>query len=649
MYNSTKPQIINTSIVKSDSFWKNKKNVLFIAAILAISFIAYLPSLRNGFVNFDDQIYVYENPYIINISSWYDILEDLQEIFTTDVNGSYKPLTILSFAFEKIAFGLDSPQWWHLNNIILHLICVLLVFRIALALGLKIIPAAFCALLFGIHPMRVESVAWITERKDVLYGSFYLLALYYYIKSVKLSFKKRYVLIIHICFILSLLSKMTAVALPLSMLAVDYYFDRKLSMKLIYEKWFYFLLSLATGALGLYFMRAYGSLTSFNEHISFFKIRIFYGSYMYLLYLIKSLIPYKMVPFYPYPVSVNWLFYASMACAFIILGSTYYFFLKRKKEIVFGLLFFTFNIMFLLQFKIGGQGFSADRYTYIAYLGLFFIYAFGLQLVLEKLKKIDKLIYFAAILILGIYGYINFEQNKIWKNGGILWSHVLKYYTDYYNPWINRADYYANEGRLREALYDYNKAIVISPNEPYTYRNRGAVFLNSNQPEKALQDFNTAIMLSRGTSGYDFVARGIIYIKLNMFSNALQDFNSAERLDPSNQKIYYNRSKVYINLGQYNKAQLDLEKYVSLNPNNSNMWSNLGEASRLNKLYDKSLSAFNKAIQMDPDNLVYYYNRLTTYYEMGDIQRARNDLNFLKSKGFKGINPEYERMINQER
>jgi hypothetical protein len=191
MYNSTEPQLLKTSLIQSISFWKSRENLLCLAAILIISFMVYLPSLQNGFVNWDDPVYVYKNPYIINISSLGDILENLKEIFTTHVNGSYKPLTIVSFAFEKIIYGLDSPEWWHLDNIILHLFCVLLVFRIALALGLKIIPAAFCALLFGIHPMRVESVAWITERKDVLYGSFYLLALYYYIKSVKLSFQKR--------------------------------------------------------------------------------------------------------------------------------------------------------------------------------------------------------------------------------------------------------------------------------------------------------------------------------------------------------------------------------------------------------------------------------------------------------------------------
>jgi hypothetical protein len=155
----TGPQFQEKSPVKWVSFWKSKKNVLYLSAILLISFIVYLPSLQNGFVNWDDGPNIYENPYITAISDWGSFFESVKGIFTTDVMGNYNPLPILTFAFEKMFYGFGRLGWWHLDNIILHLFCVLLVFRIALALGLKIIPAAFCALLFGIHPMRVESVA----------------------------------------------------------------------------------------------------------------------------------------------------------------------------------------------------------------------------------------------------------------------------------------------------------------------------------------------------------------------------------------------------------------------------------------------------------------------------------------------------------
>lgn len=610
--------------------------------------MVYIPSLQNGFVNWDDQVNIYANPYITDISGWESFFENVKGIFTTHVAGNYNPLSILSFAFEKMLYGLDSPEWLHLDNIILHLICVLLVFRITLALGLKLIPAAFCALLFGIQPMRVESVAWITERKDVLFGAFYLFALYYYIKSIKLSFRKRYSLIILLSFILALLSKIQAVAFPLSMLLVDYYFGRKLRMKLLYEKWLYFSLSLVTGIAGIYFLRIDGGIGN-NNLFPFIK-RIFIGSYSYIVYMIKSIVPYRLVPVYPYPAEMDWVYYASMIPVICIFGLTYYFFLKRKKVLVFGLFFFTFNIMFLLQILGAGQGFISDRFTYIAYLGLFFIYAYGVQWVLEKYENFDKLIYLTALIILGVFGYINFEQNKVWKNGETLWSYVLKYYPSTSVAWANRANFYEEAGRIDEALYDYNKAIILKPNNSRLYQSRANLYLNSDYPDKfklALRDYTKAIQFSPGTIEY-LVGRGVTYFNLNMFDNSLQDLKAAERQDPANHEIYFYRSRIYFNRGQYADAQQDLEKYLGMNPYNPSMWSNLGMVARLNKQYANSLEAFNRAIQMNPNELDYYYKRSITYYEMGDIQQARNDLNFLKARGFKDINPAYERMIKQK-
>ena len=643
-------QIKATTPTERVSFWKSQKNLLFLAVVLIITFIAYLPSLQNQFVNWDDQVNIYENPLITSISDWESFFTNVKGIFSTHIMGNYNPLSIFSFALEKMLFGLDRPEWMHLNNIILHLVCVLLVFRIALALGLQLIPAAFCALLFGLHPMRVESVAWITERKDVLFGSFYLLALYYYIKSVKFSFRKRYSVIILLSFILSLLAKIQAVALPLSMLLVDYYFDRKLSIKLILEKWMYFLLSLATGIVGIYFLRVDGGITG-NSYFSF--DRIFIGSYAYIVYLIKSFAPYKLVPVYSYPAEINWIFYASIVPVLTLLGSIYYFYLKKRKALVFGLLFFTFNIMFLLQVLGAGQGFLADRFTYIAYLGLFIIYASGLQLLLERYTKFDKIIYITVVLILGVFGYINFQQNKIWKNGETLWSYVLKYNPSTALVWENRASHYKDTGRIGEAIHDFTRAISLKPDNPIAFYSRGNLYQYYTDAAPgtlriAVQDYTNAIQLSPATAEY-IVQRGIAYFKLGMLQNALQDLNAAERLNPAIQDIYSYRSSVYINLGQYDRAQPDLEKYLGLNPYEPVMWSNLGVLARKKKEHVKSLNAFNRAIQLAPDTLSYYYKRAITYYEMGDILRARNDLNFLQSRGFKDINPDFAGKVYQEK
>jgi tetratricopeptide (TPR) repeat protein len=356
-----------------------------------------------------------------------------------------------------------------------------------------------------------------------------------------------------------------------------------------------------------------------------------------------------MVAYHPFPSNLGWIYYASMIPTIVIFGLTFYFFLNKKRKMVWGLLFYTFNIILLLQIYRTNNFFLADRYTYIAYLGLFFIYAFGLQWVLEKYRKFDKLIYLTVLIILCGLGYLNFEQNKIWKNGETLWSHVIKYYPTAPIAWENRASYYSNKGRLEEALLGYSNAISLNRNNPNPYYKRGNLYFDLNQPDTlrlALRDYTEAIMRSPETTVY-LLSRGATYASLNMFNNALQDLNEAERLNPNEYNIYFNRFRIYLKLDQYAKAQSDLEKYLQFNSSNPDMWINLGTVSRLNKQYKKSLSAFERAIQLNPTNTAYYYERLITYYEMGDIQKARNDLYFLKSKGFKGINHEYEKLLQE--
>jgi len=191
---------------KSKSFWKNKAVLLPILGILVLTFGLFSPVLNHDFVNWDDPLNILNNPNLRSFD-WASI----KGIFSSTVIGNYNPLTILTFAIEKAIFGLN-PMVFHFNNLLLHLVCIFLVYRIALGLKLTTNTAIIVALLFAIHPMRVESVTWITERKDVLYGAFYLGAIFQYIRysTAKQKQQKIYWSILAL-FILSLLSKIQAV------------------------------------------------------------------------------------------------------------------------------------------------------------------------------------------------------------------------------------------------------------------------------------------------------------------------------------------------------------------------------------------------------------------------------------------------------
>ena len=222
---------------------KPKYLFLYVLPILLVTFVSFSNALNNKFVNWDDEKNIYTNELITTINED-NFWQNTFIIFKTPTIGNYNPLSIWTFALDKLVYGLDYPEGFHLTNLILHLLCTLLVFYIVIALRLHWFVAILTALLFGIHPMRVESVTWITERKDVLFGVFYLAALLLYIRFRSGENKKSHSIAILVLFILSLFSKIQAVMLPLSMLAVDYYFTGSISWKQVFAKTHFFVFSL---------------------------------------------------------------------------------------------------------------------------------------------------------------------------------------------------------------------------------------------------------------------------------------------------------------------------------------------------------------------------------------------------------------------
>jgi tetratricopeptide (TPR) repeat protein len=481
--------------------------------------------------------------------------------------------------------------------------------------------------------MRVESVAWVTERKDVLFGAFYLSALYYYIKGVIAQKPSKHIVLILVLFLLSGLSKIQAVTLPLSMLTIDYLLGRRLSWKRITEKWMYFAVSLFIGLLGIAFLQEQGSIGTVTSYA--FYDRLFVGSYSYIVYFMKLFVPYPLLPLYPYPPSLGAKFYLSMIPALGIIAFTYWAYLKEWKALVFGIAFFTFNIMFLLQIIGAGQGFIADRFTYIAYFGFFFTISFYLQKVYTN-KKRGQIINGGIALYLLVFAYITYNQNKIWKNSGTLWTHELKYYDNTRLPWGNRANYYRDTNQRTKALQDYGRALALDQTVPDPYNSRGKLFFMSNSVDTvnmALQDYTSAITIDPTFAEYH-MNRGATYARLQNFNAALNDLLKAGELDPNNPTIYFNRSIVYHSLGQYQLELNDINRYLELDANNGNMWANRANTKMLLGQWDTALVDINQAIALDPNAGVYYYYRAQFYYNTGNTAAAQQDINTSKQLGF---------------
>ena len=619
-------------------FWSETKNVAPALLAILITFACFFNTTNNEFINWDDDRNIYENEYVITTNSD-NFWSNTREIFSSTVIGNYNPMTIWTFAIENRMFGIDNPGPWHGTNVILHLLCVFFVYRISLLLGLRWQGPLLVALLFGIHPMRVESVAWVTERKDVLFGIFYLSALYLYIKG-KLTGKIRHI-VIGLLFVLSLFSKIQAVILPLSMLAVDFYLSGKITKKDILQKVPYLVLSLAFGLLGVFILDDQGSLESAATYPAW--QRIFVGSYSYLIYMIKAIVPYRLSPLYPYAPSLPAYYYPTVLLGPGVLYALYYTYRNNLRVWFFGLAFFTVNIMFLLQILGAGQGFLADRFTYIAYFGFFFIAGFYFDKYIHETPKRKPILIGGTALILSIFGYITINQNQVWKNSETLWSHVLKYYQNSTLPYGNRANYLRSQGRIQEALSDYSKTIALKPDGEQAYNSRARLYFDIAKSQDtlvlALNDYNKAIELDPD-NGEFYVNRGATYARLGDASNAIKDMSLGIQYKPDHAVGYLNRSVMYNQQGNAQAALSDINSYLKLKPYDSDIWYEKGRSLRsLNRLQE-SIPAYNKAIQINNGKAIYHYERGRTYFYLGKKAEAKVDIINAINLGQKNVDPE---------
>ncbi len=359
-----------------------KKNQILVFAILilAISFASFLPSLNNGFIGGDDFNYVVRNPLIRDLS-W----PGIKNIFTSIHLGLYKPLTMLTFALEYHFFKLN-PRIYHLTNVILHLLNSLLVFWLILLLSRKAWVSFIVALLFGIHPLHVESVAWVSERKDVLYSLFFLSGIIAYIYSLR-NKRRVYHYLTLFLFILTLLVKPMGLTFPFILLLCDYILYIKLDKDNLKRKAVFFV----TSGIFLVFTLVFASEYSSRQPSFVFFDSIFIANYALLFYLSKIMLPVKLSALYPYPQkNGNLLPLIFLISPLIVLILTRAVILSKRytRKIIFGSLFFLICVFPVLQLVPTGNAIVADRYAYLSSIGIFYLIAeFIVWLYQNKLKK----------------------------------------------------------------------------------------------------------------------------------------------------------------------------------------------------------------------------------------------------------------------
>jgi tetratricopeptide (TPR) repeat protein len=541
------------------------------------------------------------------------------------------------------------------------------VFIFIRALTNNIRIAAFVSLFFAIHPMAVESVTWITERKNVLFTFFYLSSLISYIWYLKNNLKNKYILFCLLFFILSLLSKTVAITLPFSLIAIDLYLKRKYDFKNILEKSIFLFISIA---FGIILMSTFSADTEPESKFSLFQLP-FLSGYSFTYYIIKCFLPLNLNVFHSLPSSIGLLpaiYYVYTIAGILILGFATFLAIKYKAHqhvILSGFFFYISSIAIVLHIvPIGGSAIVAERYSYLSNIGLLLIAGYFLNHFLESKTnasvKLKPIIYIVLLGMIVFFSYSVVQRNKVWQNSISVWNEALKDNKEFEIGYNNRGNVYKELKEYTNAINDYDMAVKIYPQYYQAYNNRGLTYSELKEYDKALNDFDKALQINPEYSDA-YNNRGAVLLELKEYQKAINDFDRALIRNPANADAYANRGNCWFALGDTKKALEDFSKALEIRPefthanflcgnikysindfegavidytnclkydsNYSQAYFNLGMAyMNLNKP-QLAIIEYNNYIELEPSNYEAYIYRGNAKILLKQFNEALNDFN----------------------
>jgi len=597
----------------------------FLVALLTL--LVFAPAIHNAFTNWDDPEYVLENQLLRDLSP-----SGLQAIATTFVDGNYHPLTVLSLALDHHGSDLH-PVAYHRTNIVLHVFATLAVYGFVLLLTRSIELSAITSLFFGIHPMHVESVAWISGRKDLLYGLFYFLACGSYVLWVR-GARARYLAAALACFLLSLLSKGMAVALPIALISIDFYLRRPTSRSTWLEKTPFFVLSLVFGVLAI--VAQTQSVQEFSTYPWYERgLVAFHGI---AAYLVRAIAPIHLSAFYPYPsgfsLPITYLL-SPIVAVLLIVGITWS--ARRDRLVAFGALFFLINVALVLQLIPVGSAALADRYTYVSYMGVGLMLAAGVRWVRSTaFARGATLGWIAMALVAALFAVwigAAWKRVHVWKNDVTLWTDVLAQYPELPLAYAHRAWFYQQQGDREHAMADVQKALAIDANDSQARTTRGTLYYMAGDYRDALVDLDLAVRLRPGSASA-IGNRGAVLLALERPDAAIADFTRAIALNPWLTEAYLNRALAYGVKRQFARAIPDLDIAIRYQPANPQAFLWRG-AARL-EVGDSTgaVMDYDEALRLAPRFGEAYFARSNAYERMGRFDQAMRDALLARESGY---------------
>lgn len=619
-----------------------KNSWAIVSVILLLTIVVFFPATQGEYLlNWDDNLQITNNSDVQNLS-W----QSIKNYFTTFYAASYQPLASFSFGIEYHFFGLNSLVH-HVTNLVLHLLNIILVFvLLSKLLTDKKVLIYFVTAAFALHPLQTEMLGWISTRSTLMFSGFFVLACIQYINHVKENngYKKSYFLAM-LFFVLALFCKSTAVIFPILAFTFDYYYKRKVSLKLFLEKAPLFVGSFVFGYLSLLSRKVSESQGDFNDYYTLYE-KLSISSYSMFLYLKKALFPYDLNIFYGYPYKLSegelignsfllaplWMLLIAIFCFAIYKLNN-----KENSRLwLFGLSFFFVNIMIVVNVTPFSFTFLAERYMYLGVIGIFIALSAIVNGLISNSSMLKNGIYIALGVYIVVLSVSTRKRSHLWQNEFTLWTYVVgNAETQVSYPYKHLGKIYADKKDHKQAIEIYNKGVKANPYSIDLYYWRGISIAETGDLNYAKIDFGRVINSKdekfnrqKGNAYYhkaQILKKQNLMDSVQMFMDSAKAYNSklnlfdgdkipvkAVQLRNVEQKIL-SRIDSLLKLKDYTNLITEYDNLSLIAPNNLNYQLEKGKLEIQTNQMNQSITTFSRVIEKDSVNKVALLSRAYVY------------------------------------
>ncbi len=597
------------------------RTTLIICALLLIATLAiYSPVRQFEYVNFDDPDYTTANPHVRAGLT----LEGMAWAFTSAYAANWIPITWLSLMFDFQMFGPQSgPQ--HVVNVLLHALTTLLVFAFFQRATGAHWRSAFVAFVFALHPLHVESVAWIAERKDVLSGLFWFLTLWLYVRFFERWIVARYLLVLT-AFALGLMAKPILVTLPLVLILIDRWpLRRAWSLRLVTEKAPMFGLALASSIITFIVQQRGGSVISLEAIPA--ATRLANGFVSYLAYLVAMFWPARLAAFYPYPSQLPWWQVTGAIVAIAAISGAAIQYRRRLPYLAAGWFWYLIMLVPVIGWVQIGEQARADRYTYIPLAGIAVILAWGgAELAFRWPKTRVAIIGLASAACLS-WTILTAQQIQSWRNSETLFRHALQVTTNNYVAFTNLGVALRTQGRVDEAMRDFTEALGIRPHFVDARNDLAEALLVEGRAADAIPNLEDALR-TKPDFADAHVNLGAAYEKLGRPADAAREYRAALALQPGSAVAHSGLGAALAEQGQGDEGIHELQQALSLDPDNAEAHFSLGLILANLGRPAEAVAHFSEAVRLRPNDPEAHYNLGTALGSLDRLEEAAEQFNF---------------------